>query len=380
MKLNKNIVFWIIIIVAIVVVGSFLFLSKKGKTDKIRMASLLPLDGQVAAYGEMMRNGQTLAMEEINLNKKVNEPILEILFFNTSHKKDVALDRLKEAVRNGIKFIAEIFGSDQAEHCLSYAIQSNIFILSGVDTKPDLIEKGQGNFYRIMPNDAAATEFLLQWANDLKIKKIAILYANDDWGEGLLNAAIKNCSKYNIELIEQRDISRNQPSFSAVVTQLKSSGADGIFLFIYPDDGGRFLKEAARQNLMSKYFATENFTGTDMIKSAKDAAEGVMLVVPATSPENPKLIEFKKTYKNRFGNDPTIFSIKGYDAVNVLHDIIILSDNEVAKAKEIIKNYSTEGLSGKLSFDENGEFIPGVYDRLVFVKIGDNYVTRPFLE
>lgn len=363
------------VLVLLIIAAAVLFVPRHG-IHQIRMASLLPLDGQVSAYGDMMRNGATLAAEDINASAAKGTKV-DIQFFNTSHKKDVALDRLKEADQKGIKFIVEIFGSDQVEHCLEYARKANMIVLSGVDTRPDLVQKGQNTFFRIMPNDAAASSAIVEWAKELGLKRLSVLYADDAWGNGLREAAESAASRLGLEVVGKHDLSRNQPSYTATVSSVRTSSPDAVLMFVYPDDGGNFLKEAKRQGLKAKYFATENFTGTTMVQSAKDAADGVMLVVPSSTAETPEFRSFQDRYKTRFGADPTVFSFKAYDAVRVLYDVAVTAKGSATAAREAIKRYKAPGLGGDIAFDEKGEFIPSPYARQQFVKDGGSYLAKP---
>jgi branched-chain amino acid transport system substrate-binding protein len=373
--MKKNLLFGIILVVVLGIVF-FLTLYKKPQNDVLVFGSLLPLSGKVSAYGEMMEKGQLLALNEINQN---NKDSVNIEFFNTEHKKDVALSRLMEAQNKGVKYFIEIFGSDQVEHCLNYAIEHNLFILSGVDTKPNLVQLGKGNFLRIMPSDAEATKEIFNWMEDLKVKKVAILYVNDDWGTGLLNSAIFNLNNSSLNLVGKFDINKGQQSFASTVIRLKETKPDAVCLFIYPDDGGRFMKEAYRQEFPVQFYATENFTGNDMIKTAQTAAEGVKLIVPSTPENNPVYNKMIQQYKEKYGEDPTIFAIKGYDAVHVMFDILqkTKSQNIDEVKKEVKANYTYQGASGKISFDKNGEFISSSYERLEYKTINDTLKLIP---
>ena len=371
----KKYLFGIIVVLLIGVIAVSIF-SRKEK-DTLVFGSLLPLSGQVSAYGTMMQRGQLLALEEIK--SKYNDSI-KIAFFNTEHLKDVALFRLMEAKNNNIKYFVELFGSDQVEHCLNYAYDNNLFILSGVDTKPDLVEKGRGNFARIMPSDADATREIFLWIEEQGMKNVAILYVNDDWGEGLLNSALYNLKYSSLNLVGQFDINRKQQSFTSTVSKIKEKNPDALCLFIYPDDGGRFIKEASRQNLKSGFYATENFTGNDMIQTAQNSAEGVKLIVPATPESNPVHKQMVEKYIERYNEEPTIFSLKGYDAVLVLYDVLqkakaIASENfTIDDVKKVItNNYHFYGAIGDIRFDEKGEFIPTKYERMTYT-VKDNEI------
>jgi ABC-type branched-subunit amino acid transport system substrate-binding protein len=370
--MNKKWLFGIIIVLLAGVIAVSILSRKEENT--LVIGSLLPLSGQVSAYGTMMQRGQLLALDEI---KSKYDDSIKIAFFNTEHLKDVALSRLMEAKNNNIKYFVELFGSDQVEHCLDYAYNNNLFIFSGVDTKPELVEKGKGNFARIMPSDADATKEIFLWIEEQNMKNVAILYVNDDWGEGLLNSALYNMSNSSLNLVGQFDINRNQQSFTSTVSKIKEKNPDALCLFIYPDDGGRFIKEAGRQNLKTGFYATENFTGNDMIKTAQNSAEGVKLIVPATSENNPVHKQMVERYIEKYNEEPTIFALKGYDAVLVLYDVLqkaknIASENyTVDDVKRLITdNYRFYGATGNISFDKNGEFIPTKYQRMIYTVKG----------
>lgn len=352
----------------------FLVLCHREKGSYV-FGSLLPLSGQVSAYGEMMQRGQLMAIEDILVEEGDS---VKIVFFNTEHYKDVALNRLMEANNKGIKNIVEIFGSDQVEHCMNYAINHNMFILSGVDTKYELVEEGKGNFARIMPSDAAASQEIIQWMEKEGVKNVEILYVNDDWGEGLLHSSQSIIENSSLNLVGVFDMNRNQQSFSSTVAKMKAKNPDAVCLFIYPDDGGRFIKEAHRQQFTPSFYGTENFTGEDMIKTAQNAAVGVRIVVPSTSNENELYKKMSQKYIEKYKEEPTIFALKGYDAVYVLYDLLKKAGTaNVDSVKSLIKQgYHFTGVTGDIQFDERGEYVVTSYDHFEFISTADGIKTK----
>lgn len=369
----KKYLFPTIIALFLVAIFSLVFCHKEKGTYVF--GSLLPLSGQVSAYGEMMQRGQMMAVEDIM--EEYGDSV-KILFFDTEHLKDVALNRLMEANSKGVKSFVEIFGSDQVEHCMEYAINHKLFILSGVDTKYGLIDNGKGNFVRIMPSDAAASQEIIQWMEKEGTQNIEILYVNDDWGEGLLNSALSNIEQSSLNLVGVFDMNRNQQSFSSTVAKMKAKDPDAVCLFIYPDDGGRFIKEAQRQQFTPCFYATENFTGEDMIKTAQNAAIGVRLVVPSTSEENGLYKKMVQKYTAKYKEEPTIFALKGYDAVCVLYDVLKKAGTtDVDSIKRFIRSdYEYTGVTGHIQFDGKGEYVVTSYDHLEFISTENGIKTK----
>ena len=217
------------------------------------------------------------------------------------------------------------------------------------------------------------------WIEEQGLKNVAILYVNDDWGEGLLNSALYNLKYSSLNLVGQFDVNRNQQSFISTVSRIKESNPDALCLFMFPDDGGRFIREARRQNLKADFYATENFTGNDMIQTAQNAAEGVKLIIPATSESSPMNRQMVEKYVEKYNEEPTIFALKGYDAVLVLYDVLqkakaIASDYTIDDVKRVITdNYHFYGATGDIRFDDKGEFVPTKYERMTYI-VKDNEI------
>ena len=360
----KKYLFSAILVLFLVAIFSLMFFHKE--KGSYVFGSLLPLSGQVSVYGEMMQRGQMMAVEDI---REEYGDSVKIAFFDTEYKKDVALNRLMEANNKGIKYFVEILGSDQVEHCMNYAIDHDMFILSSLNTKYELVDEGKGNFARIIPSDAAASQEIIQWMEKEGAKNVEILYANDDWGEGLLHSALSNIKQSSLNLVGVFDMNRNQQSFSSTVAKMKAMNPDAVCLFIYPDDGGRFIKEAHRQRFTPGFYATENFTGEDMIKTAQNAAVGVRMVIPSTSEENENYKKMAQKYVAKYEEEPTIFALKGYDAVWVLYDIIKkVGTTDVDSIKNLIRSgYDFNGVTGNIQFDDKGEFVVTSYDHFEFI-------------
>lgn len=369
----KKYLFSAILVLFIVAIFSLVFCHKE--KGSYVFGSLLPLSGQVSAYGEMMQRGQMMAVEDIL--EEYGDSI-DIEFFDTQHLKDIALNRVMEANNKGIKYLVEIFGSDQVEHCMNYAINHNMFILSGVDTKYELVDEGKGNFARIMPSDAAASQEIIHWMEKEGAKNVEILYVNDDWGEGLLHSALSNIEQSSLNLVGVFDMNRNQQSFSSTVAKMKAKNPDVVCLFIYPDDGGRFIKEAHRQQFIPCFYATENFTGEDMIKTAQNAAIGVRMVVPSTSEENGYYQKMVHKYTAKYKEEPTIFALKGYDAVHVLYDVLKKAGStDVDSIKKLIRSgYNYTGVTGNIQFDDKGEYVVTSYDHFEFISTENGIKTK----
>ena len=145
---NRKLALLIVAIVALLVLS--VVLPRVGRKSVVRIGSILVLSGDYRSMSEQIRDGQQLAMDQINAEpgRKVK---LELVVYDSQATKEGALEKLQILDRDGVRFIAEIFGSGQAAHCLPFIVQRNMLFVSGVDTGPDLTKTPLRNFFRIIP-------------------------------------------------------------------------------------------------------------------------------------------------------------------------------------------------------------------------------------
>src|ERR1044072_6489806 len=173
-------------LIGTLLIGLVLVAVIKQRTSKgpVKVGSILVLSGDYKSLGEQIRDGQTRALEEIN-SEAARRLKLEIGFYDSQGEKSVALEKVKTLNRDGVRFIAEIFGSPSARHCLSYINEQDMLFVSGVDTGASLTREGGSNFFRIIPSDKLACQQLARRAINLGNTRAAIVYTNDEWGSGL---------------------------------------------------------------------------------------------------------------------------------------------------------------------------------------------------
>lgn len=343
--------------------------------ESYEFGSLLPLSGVVSVYGQMIQRGQMMALEDIY--EEYGDRV-KITFFDTKHRMDVTLNRLIDANNKGIKHIVELLGSYQVEQCMNYAINHDMFILSGFDDKYELVEEGKGNFARILPSDAAVSQEIIQWMEKEGVNNVEILYVNDAWGKTQLHLAQSMIEESSLNLVGVFDMKWNQPSFTSTIAKMKAKKPDAVCLFIYPDDGGRFLKEARRQQFTPGFYVSDNFNGENMNMIAQNDVVGVRMVVPSTHEENESYKKMAQKYIAKYNEEPTFFALKGYDAVKVLYDILKRTGaTNLDSIKGTIKSgYSFTGVTGSIQFDDKGEFVVTSFDHVEFIPTENGIKTK----
>lgn len=376
---GKTVVF-VVILAAAAALVLFITLGKRERSNSsIRLGSVLILTGNFKSYGEQFRDGAQLAVNEIN-NSDPQGPKVEISFYDSEGNKDLAIEKLKTIKeRDKTNFVVEIMGSGVAIDALPFITQNKMLVISGVNTLPAFSSKAGPYFYRIIPSDGVASEQLARWAIDSGYKRGAIVYATDTWGKGLKEVLENTYRSLGGELVAVKDSEQKQTLFQPIVSELKEKSPDVVFLVMYPTEAGLLLKEAKKQGFKTHFMGTDNFTGSELAQTGGDAVDGVMFVQPSSekdpSPATSRLRElYQKT--NGGGKEPTLFTIMGYDCVQLMVKTIREANGDVEKARQILASTDYTGASGHITFDKNHDVVVKDYARKLYTYDAANRLAK----
>lgn len=372
MPLNKKNVLFVVLLVLIVgLVLTITSVKRETPTSHISLGSVLILSGDFKSYGEQFRDGAQLAVDEINEKSQSDETAVEVTFYDSEANKALAVEKLKALKeRDKINFVIEIMGSGIALHTVPYITQNRMLVFSGVNTSPDLTLQGGPYFYRIIPSDGVASQQIARWALDLGNSKGAIVYATDSWGTGLKTVLEKTYEQLGGEFVSIRDSELKQNIFQPIVSALKATSPDVVFLILYPREAALFLKEAKKQGFKTNFMGTDNFTGSELVEVGGDAVEGARFVIPGTEEKlSGAKRRFLELYHRDYGpeKEPALFTIMGYDCVHLAVRVIRESNGKVEKAREILSAIRFEGVSGPIAFDENNDVKVQNYTKKIYV-------------
>src|SRR3989475_316254 len=181
--------------------------------------------------------------------------------------------------------------------------------------------------------------------------------------------------KIGLPVVANEGIDWKQPDQKPVLTKIRASGADLVYLGGVIETGAqviiRQMKEVGLVAPRTRFMGPDGLLEEELLKSATcDAALGTdMRLTFAGLPfEKMRGVGAKtyETYKAKFGKEPTSYALYAAEGGRVIIDAIKRAAPAIEKAKDVTekreavrkaiaatKNF--EGINGKWSFDENGD-------------------------
>jgi len=339
------------------------------KTAKVGV--ILGLTGKYSQYGKRMKVGYDLALEA--LKEKNWQYTIDLLVEDSKFDPATAV-RAYQQLRNarGVTLYAGITGSKNAVAVCAASTGDHVLILDPLSSAPSLTEKCGPNYFRIMPSDALAGKYDVEWARERGLKKLAIVHVLDDWGDSYSEQISRFLKTKGITPVLVEGVNPGERDYSAVVAKIQEADPDGLFLLLYGSDAAGFMQQLRTKNRKVQVFGSDNLSTDEFLAAGPEVVEGTLIVLPAPV-QGPAYESLKRAYDARYGKNPPegvefdVNVTKSYDALMLMAQAIETvgpHPSEVRKYLVQLKDYPS--VSGPISFDEKGDLESVQYERFEF--------------
>ncbi len=292
------------------------------KTE-ITLGSIQDLSGPIAGFGKQVRLGMMLRVDEANEQGGVNGRKLVLKVEDSAYDPKKAVLAAQKLV-NQDKIFAMVAHIGTAQNLAAMPVQfeKNVINFFPVTAAREMYEP----FHKLKYSFAATYYDQMKLAapklvKEKGAKKVCTMYQDDEFGLEVLRGAEAGLKAINVELAEKTSYKRGATDFSSQTAKMKSAGCDFVVL-------GTIIRETigaiaeARKTGFSPTFLGSSAAYTDLIhKLGGKAMDGLYATMTSQHPyldEASQPIRFwANKYKTKFNDDPTVFSVYGYNAVDI---------------------------------------------------------------
>jgi len=348
--------------------------------ESIKIANIVELSGAGASAGTNFKNGVELAVREINASGGILGKKIQTITSDTQSNPGVAKGLTQKAVDDGVFAIFGPVFSGSIMVSMAESRKAEIPNFTGGEAA-SITTQGNPYVFRTSFTQATAMPKVARYISEqAKLKTLAIIYVNNDFGKGGLDMIKKALEKSSTRIVAEISTDSGQVDFSAAVLKAKQSNADGVFAYSNEEESARILRELRKQGWNRPVIGETTLTGQKVIELAGEAANGALAHVGLTvDAPIPTVRAFKAKFEREYKYVSDHNGMKGYSGMYVLKAAIEkvgkLDRIAVAKALHTLKvSVAKEpGVLMDVSFDENGDLDRESF--LVEVKNGQQVVT-----
>lgn len=347
--------------VAVVALAIVLLVTQtKKEPGEIKIGAILPLTGEAALYGESIKKGIDLGVMQINELGGIQDKKISIIYEDSKALPADGVSALRKLI--DVQKVSVIIGDAVSSVTLAIAPiaeKDKVVILSPLSSSPAITNAGDFIF-RNVPSDLFQGKVAAYFSiKDQSWHSLAILYINNDYGVGLRDTFSSVVETLGGKIVASEAYEQGSTDFRTQLSKIKQANPEVVFVIGYRE-AAQILVQAKEIRLKARILGTGLFEDPEIIKVAKNAAEEVFYTIPQYTSDslNPIIREFVKAFKERNGSEPDIISAYGYDAIRIMAFAMSKSKLTSETIKDQLYNIKDfEGVTGKISFDENGDII-----------------------
>ena len=189
------------------------------------------MTGANAAFGEQYMKGAQAAADVINKAGGINgEQIKLVAGDDACEPKQAVAVANRLADQDKVIGVVGHFCSSNTIPASEVYDEAGIIAITPGSTNPQVTERGLGAMFRMCGRDdqqgIVAGDYIV---DVLKGKKVAVINDKDTYGKGLADATAAQLTKRGVKPVLEEGLTRGEKDFSALVTKIRSLGADVVY-------------------------------------------------------------------------------------------------------------------------------------------------------
>ena len=337
---------------------------KTETTGTYKFGGLGPLTGEAAIYGNAVKNGAQIAVDEINAKGGTQ---IELMFQDDVADGETSINAYNKLLDDGMQVLVGPTTTGAALAVSAKAYENRVFCLTPSASSTDVID-GKDDMFQVCftdPNQGSGSATYI--AANMPGKKIAVIYRTDDaYSQGIRDTFVSQAATEGLDIVYQGTFTKDTATdFSVQLTAAQNAGADLVFMPIYYQPASVILTQAHQMGYAPTFFGVDGMDGILAMPGFDTTlAEGLMLLTPFSADAQDELTQnFVKTYEDKYGETPNQFAADAYDAVYILYQALEeasctpdMSAEDVCEALvAVMPTITYSGLTGKdMTWDSTG--------------------------
>lgn len=329
--------------------------------DTVRIGVAQPLSGPIAALGQDLLNGVTLAVKELNaagFNVDGKQVTLEVVSVDDKSDVETGKKVAQQLVDAGVVAVIGHLNSGVSIPAAPIYAAHGIAQMA-ISTNPKYTELGFPTTLRMVANDNLQAAAIASFsAEQLGGKRYAAVDDGTPYGKDLANGAAKRLEAAKKSVALRQSFDDKTVAFDELAAKLKAENIDVIISALNDFQVLALLQALKKINYTSvRLLGSDTAKTTDMIKG-----DGIIDGLYATSPvleakEFTAGPQFLEKYGAAFGKPPAYGGHYSYDSMYVLSQALQLAKSakpeDITAALHKINGYAP--VTGTMKWDEKGE-------------------------
>jgi branched-chain amino acid transport system substrate-binding protein len=341
--------------------------------DRVTVGAIFAKSGEAAEDNLELFEAVRFAVDEVNAKGGIHGKKIKLVEYDNHSTPIQSKLAAKQAVREGA---IAVIGASWSSHSLAiapYLQKMQVPMISPDSTHPDVTKTGD-YIFRACFNDAFQGKVLARFARNTLKTETAVVIRNitSDYSLGISQIFEHHFTAYGGKVLAVFDYKFQQTDFTDMLNSTKALNPDVLFVPGHAESG-YVVRQARDLGIEAKMLGGDGWPYRQFYANGgQDLDEGYYTAHWSKELDTEKTKEIISRYKKTY--EVSEFAAISYDAAMLLFDAMqraeSLDRHAIRDALAETRNF--DGVTGKISFDENGDPVK----QTVVMKITDG---RPAL-
>lgn len=337
--------------------------SSAGGSDEkvIKIGVFEPTTGENGGGGQLEVDGIKYANQvKPTVTIGGEEYKVELVISDNKSDKSEAANAASYLVNEGCSIVLGSYGSAVSIAAGSVFKDAEIPAIGCSCTNPQ-VTLGNDFYFRVCFLDSFQAKVLAYYAMQQGYTKAAVMtQVGDDYSIGLGEFFKEYFAGYGGEIVSDQNFPANNADYSALLQNIKTSGAQCVFAPCSITAAPLILNQAQALDLDVVFMGPDTWDNADMVTEAEKAAPGCTEGIIASTffdDSADDVADFVNGYKTAFNTDTiNVVTALGYDAyMTAILAIEAAGSTEGAAIRDALVGVSHTGVTGPIAFDVNGD-------------------------
>jgi len=340
-------------------VGSFVLAACNGDDDpnSTTIAIVGPVTGQYASFGQQMKNGGEMAVEDINAAGGVLGKKLKLDVGDDACDPKQAVAVANQMAGDNVALVAGHYCSGSSIPASQVYAESNLVQISPASTNPAFTDNRAGpNIYRVCGRDdqqgSIAGNYLAKHFAD---KNIAIIDDKTAYGKGLAEEVKKALNAAGKQEVLNESYTAGEKDYSALVSKLKQADVDVLFLGGYHTEAGLIVRQMRDQGMDAILMGGDALITQEYWSITGPAGEGTLMTFSPDPRKNPAAAQVVARFKDK-GIEPEGYVLYTYAAIQAWKQAAEKAGTtDAAAVVKALNDNEFDTVIGKFRFNAKGD-------------------------
>lgn len=312
----------------------------------ILIGSSIPSSGIIKSWGNAVTSGANSYFNYANEKNLIKNKKIEFLTYDDKYEPELTIENINKLIFEDKVFtLFGLVGTPTVKRVLPILYDENLPLFSAFTGASFLRDNYNENFINFRASYDQEIEALMNYIIYKKnLKKIAVFYQNDDYGEEGYISVLDALKRKNLNLVAEGSYKRNTLSITHALNEIKNAKPEVIFMVGAYKTNSLFIKKAKEnENLKDVIFCNISFgDANSMINELKRLNTNTnnlifSQVVPNYMDNSiPSVVEYQTLMKKYYPQEELGFlSLETFLSAKVLVNAISRIKGEITREKFI---------------------------------------------